>query len=100
MSKDDLKHGFIGQRKYRKRSSKRKFTDREYHVQDNADVAHKDVKMYCDTIQFPTLPFVGSRKKPHGSKGLGKHYHLRFYLNLGHGICAIHFIPCTCVGFT
>ena len=37
--------------KYRKRASKRKWTDREYHVQDNADVAQKDVNMYCDTKQ-------------------------------------------------
>ena len=27
----------------------RKWTEREYHVQDNADVEHKDVKMYCHT---------------------------------------------------
>ena len=33
-------------------SSKRKWIDREYNVQDNADVAHKDVKIYCDTNQF------------------------------------------------
>ena len=32
-----------------KRSSKIKQTEREYHVQDNDDVSHKDVKMYCDT---------------------------------------------------
>ena len=38
------KHGVIDQGKYRKRASKIKWTDREYHVQDNAGVAHKDVK--------------------------------------------------------
>ena len=26
----------------------RKWTERKYHVQDNADVEHKDVKMYCN----------------------------------------------------
>ena len=31
----------------------RKWTDREYHVQDNADVKLKDVKMYYNTNQFP-----------------------------------------------
>ena len=36
----------------------RKWTERKYHVQDNADVELKDVKMYCNTNQFPTLPFV------------------------------------------
>ena len=37
----------------RKRASKRKWIDREYHVQGNTDIAHKYVKMYCDTNQFP-----------------------------------------------
>ena len=53
LSKKHRKHGFIDQGKYRKISSKIKWTDREYHVQNNADGAHKDVKMYCDTNQFP-----------------------------------------------
>ena len=57
ISKEHRKHGAIDQGKYRKRSSKRKWTDREYHVQDNADAAHKYVKMYFDTNQFPTLIF-------------------------------------------
>ena len=30
-----------------------KWTDRNYHVQDNADVAHQDVKMYYNTNIFP-----------------------------------------------
>ena len=47
------KHGVIDQVKYRKRAIKRKCTDRKYHVQDNADVAHKYVKMYYDTNQLP-----------------------------------------------
>ena len=32
-----------------KRTSKRKWTDIEYNVKNNADVAHKDVKIYRDT---------------------------------------------------
>ena len=71
-----------------------------YHVQDNTDVAHKYVKMYCDTNQFPTLPFCGSHPKPHGEIRLGKHYHLRFDPNKGYSICAIHRIPCACVTCT
>ena len=51
MSKDDCKHGVIDQGKDRKRSSEIEWTDREYHVQDDADVAHKDVKIYCDNYQ-------------------------------------------------
>ena len=100
MSKDNLKHGVIGQGKDRKRSSKRKWTDRQYHVQDNSDVSHKDMKMYCDTNQFPALTFCGSHTKPCGARGLGKHYHLCFDPNLGHGICEICRIPCDCVACT
>ena len=33
--------------------SERKCTEREYHVQDYYDVAHKDVKNYCNRNQFP-----------------------------------------------
>ena len=56
--------------------------------------------MYCDTNQLPTLPFCGSHPKPHGAMRLGKHYHLRFDPNVGHGICAIFRIPCAFVEFT
>ena len=94
------KLGVIDQVKYRKISSKRKWTDREYHVQDNDDVAYKFVKIYCDINQFPTLPFCGPHSKPHGARGSIKHYHLRFDPQLGHGICAICRIPCACVGCT
>ena len=100
VSNDGSKHGFIDQGKYIKRASKIKCADREYHVQDNSDVAHKDVKMYCDTNQFPALPFCGSYPKTHGARGLVKHYHIRFDTNLGHGICAIFRIPCACVACT
>ena len=60
----------------------------------------KDVKMYCNTNQFPTLPFCGSHPKPRGSRGLVKNYHIRFYPNLGNGICALCCIPCACVACT
>ena len=75
-------------------------TDREYHVQDNADVAHKYVKIYCDTNQFPALPFCGSHPKPRRARGLGKHYHIPFDPNVGHDICEICRIPCACVACT
>ena len=100
MYKDHHKHEVIGHGKYRKIASKRKWTDREYYVQDNSDVAHKDVKIYCDTNQFPALPFCGPHPKPHGERGQRKHFHLRFDPKLGHGICVIHRIPCACVAFT
>ena len=85
------------QGKNNKRFMERKWTDRQYHVQDNADVAHQDVRMYCNTNQFPALPFCGPHSKPHGARGLSKHYHLRFYPKLGMGICAIIRITCACV---
>ena len=94
------KHGVIDQGKYRKRSAKIKCTDRDYHVQDNADVAQKDVKIYCETKQFPALPFCGSHTKLHGARGFSKHYHLRFDPKLGCGICAILRISCACVTCT
>ena len=97
MYKEHHKHGVIDQVKYREISSKRKFTYREYHVQDNADVEHKYLKMYCDTNQLPALLFCGSHPKPHGARGLSKNYHLRFDPKIGHGICEIRRIPCTCV---
>ena len=78
----------------------RKWTDRQYHVQYNSDVAHKDVRMYCNTNQFPALPFFGPHSKPRGARGLINHYHLRFDTKLGNGVCAILCIPCDCVACT
>ena len=46
------KHGVIDQGKYIKIASKRKWRDKEYHVQDNDDFAHKYVKIYCNTYQL------------------------------------------------
>ena len=56
--------------------------------------------MYCDTNQLPALTFCGPHRKPRGSRGLSKHYHLRFDPKLGHGICDIFHIPCACVACT
>ena len=81
---DYRKHGFIGQVKYRKIASKIKCTYRYYYVQDNYDVAHKYVKIYCYTNQFTALPFCGPHPKPHVKRGLSKHYHLSFDTKLGH----------------
>ena len=100
LSNDDRKHGFIDHGKERKRASKIKWTDREYHVQDNDDVAYNNVKMYCYTNQFTAIILCGSYPKPHGSRVLGNNYHIRFDPNLDHGICAIFRIPCACVACT
>ena len=59
------KHGVIDEGKYRKLAIEREQIDRDYHVQDNSDVAHKHVKIYFDTNQFPELPFCGPHPNPH-----------------------------------
>ena len=56
--------------------------------------------MYCNTNQFPELSFCGPHSKPHGARGLSKHYHLRFDPKLGMGVCAIRRISCACVAST
>ena len=66
--------------------SERKWIVREYHVQDNADVVHKYVKMYCNTNQFPELPFCGPHYKTHGTRDLINHYHFHFDPKLGKGV--------------
>ena len=52
-------NGAIDQGKSRKRFMERKWTERKYHVQDNALVELKDVKMYFNTNNFPALPLCG-----------------------------------------
>ena len=58
------------------------------------------MNIYCDTNQFLALPFCGTHPKPRGERGFSKHYNLCFYPKIGHGICEIRRILCTCVGFT
>ena len=84
----------------KKRLMEIKWTERKYHVQDNAAVKLKDVNMYCNKNQFPELIFSGSYSKPHGARGLSKNYHLRFDTKLGMIVCAILRIPCDCVACT
>ena len=67
----------------------RKGTDIQYHVQDNAAVELKYVKMYCKKNQFQELSFSGPHSKPNGARELSKHYHLSFDPKLGMVVCAI-----------
>ena len=48
-------HGLLDHGKDRKCADKRKWTDREYHVQYRKYVPHTSVKMSCATTQFPAL---------------------------------------------
>ena len=56
--------------------------------------------MYCNTNHFPELPFCGPYSKPHGARGSGKNYNLRFDTKIGLGVCVICRIPCACVACT
>ena len=53
LEEEHHQHGAIDQGGKKKRFTEIKWTERKYHVQDNADVELKYVKMYCDTDQFP-----------------------------------------------
>ena len=81
LKKKHCKDGVIDQEKYKKIFMERKWTDRQYHVQYNADVANQDVNCIVTQIR------------------LSKHCHLRFHPKLGMGICAIFCIPCTYVAY-
>ena len=94
------KNGAVDQWKPRNIFTDRKWTERKYHVQDNASVEIKYVKMYCNTNQFPASPFCGTHYKPHGTRGLSKHYHLRFDPKLPMGEYDICRIACACVACT
>ena len=65
-------NGVIDQGKLRKRFMEIKWTERKYHIQENASVELKDVKTYCNTNQFPASPFCGLISKPHGARGAGQ----------------------------
>ena len=53
------KHGILDHGIHTKISSKQKWTDIEYHVQNNKDVEHQYVKVYCVTNHFSELQFIG-----------------------------------------
>ena len=46
-----------------------KWIERKYHIQDNAAVELKDMKMYCNTNQFSELSFSGPHSKRYGAEG-------------------------------
>ena len=50
-TKEHRKNGVFDQGKNNKRFMERKLTDRKYHVRDNAAVANKDVRIYCNINQ-------------------------------------------------
>ena len=100
LEEEHRQNGAIDQVKYRKGFIEEKWTERKYHVQDNAAVKLKDVNIYCNTNQLPALLSCGPHSKPHGARGLSKHYHFCFDSKLGMVVCAIHRVPCACVACT
>ena len=81
-------------------SSKRNWNERVYPVKYRKDVSHTSVKMSCSAIQFLVFPFCGPHAKPHGLRGLSKHYHLQIEPKLVCGNCKIQQITCACVECT
>ena len=53
MEKDYLQNGAFDLGKYKKPIHEKKWTYRQYHAQDNSAVELKDVRIYCNTNQFP-----------------------------------------------
>ena len=100
LEEEHRRNGPIYQVKPRKIFMERKRTERKYHVQYNAAVELKDVKIYCNTNQLPALTLCGPHSKPHGARGLSKNYHFRFDPKLAMEECAIRRIPCACVACT
>ena len=97
LEKEHRQNGAIDQVKSIKRFMEIKWTEIKYHVQGNTAKELKDVKIYCNTNQFPALPFCGTHSKPLGARGMSNHYHLRFDPKLGMVLCAIRRVPCSCV---
>ena len=56
--------------------------------------------MCFTTKQFSILSFFVPKNKLHGSRGLGKHYHMFFFPKLGHGTCSRSNITYACNQFT
>ena len=58
------------------------------------------MKIYCNTNKSPGLPFCGPHSKPHGGRGLSKHYNSNFDPKLGNGVGEIIRVPCAWVACT
>ena len=67
MKKENIKNGVFDQVKSNEEFMEIKWTERQDHVQDNADVAHQDVIMYCNTNQLPEFDFCGAHYEPHSA---------------------------------
>ena len=66
LEEEHRQNGVIDQGKPRKIFMERKWTERKYHVQDNAVV---DVNNYCNKNQLPALPFLWSKLQTSWRRG-------------------------------
>ena len=82
--------------KYRKWKIKCKWTEQEYHAQEDNVLMQKGVRMFYDTTKFPSLPFCVPHAKPHRFWGLRNHCHMRLGSKLRYETCAICQIHCEC----
>ena len=92
LSNASRKHGILDHGN-RKKCKIFFLTNRYYHVGHNKDVNHQYMNMYSATTQFSELHLIGPHNKPHGVRGLGKHYHIHFDPKIGHDTCEISHIP-------
>ena len=69
LTKEHNKNGVFDQVKNNKRFTGIKWTERQYCVQDNADVERKYMRVYRNTNQLPSLPLCGPHSKPHCARG-------------------------------
>ena len=91
------KNGVMDQGNDQKWNSKQNQTECDYHFQYIKDVSHTTVNISCSTTQLSEFSFCGPHQKPHGVRGLIKHYNIRLDPKLGHVKCAIKRKPCACV---
>ena len=96
LSNASRKNVVIDQGKYIKLSIKWKWTEQEYHVQEDNHMTHKVLKLLGAKTQFPLLQFCGTHEKPHGVQGLSKNCHILLDTKLGYVTCEIFQISCAC----
>ena len=70
------------------------------HVETRIFTRRIEKYIHQKRASYDGTTFCGPHYKPHGTRGMSNHYHLRFDTKLGNGVCAIRCIPCDCVACT
>ena len=93
LSNAEHKHGVIDQVRYKKEQLNE--SGKKWNIMFRRMPMLRTNTWRCFyTNQFSSLPFCGPHTKPHGVRGLSKHYHMIFDKKLGHEIWAIILLPC------